>query len=156
MSRPRDDHGIPQPIDAPGIPSRAYSPGQIAGAAFLGGPLAGSLLLASNFTLFGSRLSRGQTILLGVLATFAVVGLAVVVPENTPNALIPALYAGICQQISQHSHGAEFKEFISSGGKRYSHWRVLGIGVACLVAFLAAFVAVLLVLPEQYLPSDAD
>ena len=155
MSTPTDDHGLPRPIDAAATPNRAYSPGHVAGAAFLGGPLAGSLLLASNFTLFGSRLSRGQTILLGVLGTFVVVGLGLVLPENTPNALLPGLYTVIFQQISQRSHGAQFKDFISSGGQRYSHWRVVGIGVACALAFLAAVAAVLLVLPEQYLPLDA-
>lgn len=155
MSSPNDRIATPRPIDAPALPTGAYSSGQIAGAAFFGGPLGASILLASNCALFGSRFSQGQVLSFGVLATLAVVGLALVVPENAPNSLIPAIYAGIFQQISQRSHGGLFQQFIESGGIKYSHWRVVGISAASLVAFLLAFMAVLLILPEQYLPSDA-
>lgn len=94
LNIPTDGHELPRPIDAPSASNRAYSPGQVACAAFIGGPLAGSLLLASNFRLFGSRFADGQTILLGTVASFAVIALALIVPEDTPNALIPAIQAG--------------------------------------------------------------
>jgi len=113
------------------------------------------VLLASNFALFGSRISSVHTILLGVLATFGVMAIAVVLPENVPSGVIPAAYVAMFQQISQRSHGAQFKEFISSGGLRYSHWRVLGIGLLCLLGLFVIIFALVAFLPEQYFPHDA-
>ena len=155
MDHPIESDGLPRPIGSPALPEKAYSPGQVGGAAFLGGPLGGSILLASNFALFGSQFGRGQTIFLGILASIGVIAIAFALPENTPDVLLPAVYILAFQQIAKRSHGAQFQAFIESGGARYSHWRVFGIGVLCFAALLAILFAVALVLPEEFLPQDA-
>jgi hypothetical protein len=154
MEQPIGSNGLPRPIDSNAIPEKAYSPGQVAGAAFIGGPLGGSILLASNFALFGPPIGKGQTIFWGVLATAVVFALAFVLPENFPNTVLPAAYILAFQQIAQRYHGAEFRSYIESGGSRYSHWRVLGIGLLCLLALFAVLCAVIMVLPEEFLPQD--
>ena len=78
--------------------------------------------------------------------------LAFVLPENFPNAVLPAAYTVTLQQIAKQTQGARFETLIGAGGAKHSHWRVLGIGLVCLIGvFVAIFLAVL-VLPAEFFP----
>lgn len=141
-----------RPIGLRPIPSRAYSPGQVAGATFLGGPIAGSILLASNYVLSGQEAKRSAALYWGVALTAAVLVIAFFLPENTPNYLVPGIYTLAYQQFAKRTQGEFFESFCSSGGLKHSNWRVLGIGVACLTAVFGLLFAVLLLLPQGWLP----
>ncbi len=130
------------------LPEKAYSHGQVMAAAFLGGPLAGSVLIGSNCALFGSRVSRGQAIFLGILATITLGVIAYFVPEDVNFTYINVGYAFALQEIARRYHGIEFGNFITSGGAKYSHWRVVGIAVLCLMASVVVLFLVGAVLPE--------
>ncbi len=130
------------------LPEKAYSHGQVMAAAFLGGPLAGSVLIGSNCALFGSRVSRGQAIFLGILATIALGVISYFVPEEVDLTFLPLAYAFALREIARRYHGIEFGNFITSGGANYSHWRVVGIAVLCLMASVVALFLVVAVLPE--------
>ena len=145
------DREIYRPPDAPlisDLPEKAYSHGQVMAAAFLGGPLAGSVLIGSNCALFGSRVSRGQAIFLGILATIALGVISYFVPEEVDLTFLPLAYAFALREIARRYHGIEFGNFITSGGAKYSHWRVVGIAVLCLMASVVALFLVAAVLPE--------
>lgn len=142
---------IYRPPDSPlisDLPEKAYSHGQVMGAAFLGGPLAGSVLIGSNCVLFGSRVSRGQAIFLGILATIALGVISYFVPEEMDLTYVNVGYAFGLREIARRYHGVEFGNFIASGGVKYSHWRVVGIAALCLMATVVALFLVIAVLPE--------
>jgi len=134
------------------VPTKVYSPGQVAGAAFVGSPIAGCILLASNFALFGSPERRQLTLFWGVLSTVAVFVLAFVLPENFPNSVLPAAYTVALHRVAMHTQGTLFDAFIESGGSKHSNWRVLGIGLACLVGVMAALFVVAALLPPDMFP----
>ncbi|MCG8590775.1 MAG: hypothetical protein MJE66_15905 [Proteobacteria bacterium] len=143
----------PTPIGAPPRPTRVYSVGQMIGATLLGGPLGGCVLLASNFLLFGATQRRTQALVGGVVASVLVMVLGFFLPERVPDSALPAAYTIALQQLASRTQGAEIETFLASGGSKHSHWRVAGIGAACLAGILAALFAVLLALPEAWLES---
>lgn len=132
-------------------PSRAYSPGQVAGATFLGSPIAGALLLASNFALFRKPDARRQALLWGGISTVGVFVLALFLPDNVPNSALPAGYTLALQQIAKCQQGTEFEAYIEAGGQKHSHWRVAGIGIACLIVVFLLTFAILMALPPEFL-----
>ena len=143
-----------RPIGSPALPTRAYSPGQVAGAAFLGSPIAGSWLLASNYILFGQPSKRGPAIFWGVAITFAVFTLALFLPEDSPNALVPGVYTLAYQQFAKRTQGELFDSYCSAGGRKHSHWRVFGIGTVFLIVVIGLMIAILSALPEGLLPAE--
>jgi hypothetical protein len=128
--------------------ARWYSPGQIAAATFLGTPIAGAWLMAQNYQAMRSELF-GQTIIFGVIATLVVFFLAAVLPDSTPNVLLPAVYTAIVQVIARSKQGPQFQAHIASGGKKHSNWRVAGIGLLFMVVVLLFMVGVLFLIPES-------
>jgi hypothetical protein len=134
----------PTPMGVQSRPPRAYSPGQICGATLLGSPVAGCILLASNYSLFGSPEKRTPTLAWGVVATIILCAFAPFLTRAIGSFLqvLPAL---IILQIANWLQGPRFKAFIESGGSKHSHWRVAGIGLLCLAAVcVVAFVVILL------------
>jgi hypothetical protein len=125
-----------------------YSPGQIAVATFLGTPVAGAWLMAQNYKAMRSDLF-GQVIMFGVIATLVVFVLAVVLPDSTPNVLLPAVYTVIMQVIARAKQGPQFQAHIANGGLKHSNWRVAGIGLFFMVLVLGFMIAVLFLLPES-------
>ena len=128
---------------------RLYSSGQITGATLLGTPIAGAWLMAQNYKAMGLDLFARQAIIFGIIGTLIVLVLAVVLPENTPNILLPAIYTVIVQVIARAKQGADFLAHIANGGFKHSNWRVVGIGVVFMVFVFLFFAAVLLVMPER-------
>ncbi|MBW2231344.1 MAG: hypothetical protein JRH17_13240 [Deltaproteobacteria bacterium] len=142
---------LPEPIGSARRPTKAYSPGQVAGAAFVGSPIAGCLLLASNFALFGMPESRRNSILWGSVATVALFAIALYLPADFPNSILPAAYVVALQQIASRTQGSLFESYIAGGGVKHSNWRVFGIGLACgVVIFLIVFALILAVPPELF------
>jgi hypothetical protein len=131
----------------PGV-GKLYSPGQVSGAAFLGGPLAGCWLMATNYSEFGNQGARRQTLIWGVLGTLVAIGLSLVLPARFPNAVLPAVYAIALRQVANRLQGPKFEEHLAAGGEKHSSWRVVGITLVCLVVFLVMCVPFLFLLPD--------
>ena len=127
-----------------------YSPGQVVAGTFLGAPLAGGLFLASNFRAMGeedlakasNQVSFGLTVLTMVLAFL--------VPEETPNSLIPGVYTAGYYWFVNKTQAKHFEAHIEAGGPKQSHWRVAGIGLACMLALFAAMVALVIAFPDLF------
>jgi hypothetical protein len=144
-----------RPIGTTSLPTRAYSPGQVAGAAFIGSPIASSMLLASNFVLFGAPDRKWRVIIGCSLATIAIFVLALFLPEDFPGGAIPAAYTAALLQFARSTQATDFEAYIASGGVKHSNWRVFGIGVLWMFAVLALFFVVLFFLPEEWFPEVA-
>lgn len=128
---------------------RWYSSGQITVATFLGTPIAGAWLMAQNYKAMGRESFARQALIFGVVATLIVFVLAAVLPDSTPNVLLPVVYTVIVQAIARAKQGPQFQAHIADGGLRHSNWRVVGIGLLFMVVVLLFMVAVLFLIPES-------
>ena len=142
--------------DMPSAIDRLYSPGQIAGAAFLGSPIAGCWLLASNFGELGRLDDQRKSIVGGLVATVALVAAAFLLPDNFPNSVLPVAYTVVLHQLATKLQGASFRAHLEAGGRKHSHWRVVGIGLGFLVLVLLVLFGILLLLPESLVQSVAS
>jgi hypothetical protein len=124
----------PPPPDLPAgvtvIPTYPmYSPGQIAGATFLGGPLGGAWLLSRNYQRLGEPGKARTALGLGVVATIVLFTLAFAIPKLSSIGLLPVfLMWGIAKALQDNA----YHRHLSLHGPRGSSWRTAGVGLASL------------------------
>jgi hypothetical protein len=133
---PPTDGALPGPAVA------LYTPNQVALAAFLGTALGGTVVLALNERRLGRQRAAVVSVLLGVLATVVILGLAFVLPKNFPGAPLGLLPLLVLRGIAQKRQRAFVDAHIAAGGKRASSWAAAGIG---LLSVTAAFVPVFVI-----------
>jgi len=140
----------PPASDAEGAPGGApvatflrpmFSPRQIGWAAFFGTLFSGILLLQANFRTMGRPAAANRTVVLGLLATVALVALLYVAPKGVRTPVNVATGWALYKVAVSLQGDAFFKHGIA-GGARHSNWRVFGIIVATVVALLAVFFGV--------------
>ena len=125
-----------------------YAVGHIATATFLGSPLAGCILMALNYRRIDPDKSV-LTIILGVLVTGIVLAFAFVLPDNFPNAVLPAAYTGAIAWVAEKKQGPAIRAAAAAGEPKASHWRAVGIGLATLIPVMLVLFAVVFSLPED-------
>jgi hypothetical protein len=113
---------------------RLYSAQQVAVATFIGGPIAGCLLLGSNYGALGKPSQRLQVIVMGAVATAGVLALALVLPKNFPNSIVPVAYTIALRSFAKTVEGP------TPPTVRQSWWKAVGIGFASLIMLLVLFV----------------
>jgi len=129
-----------------------YSPGQIGGVTLLGGPLAGAFLLAANYAGLNDATARTRTLAIGLLGSIAFFALAIAVPAGLSRPL-PIVSVIAMRSIADSLQGERYRKRLAAGGRRYSNWRVAGLGALFLVATLAAFVVLILAFPD-FVPEE--
>jgi hypothetical protein len=139
-------------VGSPGI--TVYSPGQIAWAAFLGAPIAGSWLLALNYRRLGDAKAANLSLISGLIGTILVVALAFVLPERFPNLILPAAYAFGMYQYAKTLHGKVYESRPANGRNKGSGWVATGIGMLCSILILVVLFALVLVAPEEWLGEE--
>ena len=122
---------------APAPSARLYSSMQMAVASFIGTPIAASWFAAANFRAFEQRRAARQILLWGLAATTLVLGIAFVLPEGTPNAVLPVAYSVGVRLIADRVFAACLKDHESRGGRRGSWWRVVGVSFLFALGVLA-------------------
>jgi len=135
---------------------RLYSPGQIAGATFLGSPVAGCVLMMLNFRRMGDFTAANLALIAGAIGTIAIIVLAFVLPDGFPNMVLPAAYTYAIYRYAKTVQGQAYDNLIAQGGSKGSGWAVLGVAALCLIVVFAAIVAVLLVMPEEWLGEEFE
>ncbi len=131
-----------------------YSPGQVAVATFLGSPLAGCWLMASNFRELDQLDARQKTLFGGVAVSIVVLLLALFLPEDFPSIVLPLAYSIGLRQLAVQMQGEAFDAHREAGGLRHSHWRVAGVSVVAFIAFIVMTVAAVFLIPESLLPLE--
>ena len=127
-----------------------YTPQQVSVASFIGGPLAGCILIGSNQAARGEPRARSWTILLGVVATIVVLGVGFALPEHFPNSVLPIAYTGALYGVAQAIEQRHPNQL--SSANRQPYWKVIGIGFACLVVLVVPIVIYVLIttdIPNQ-------
>jgi hypothetical protein len=124
---------------------KLHTENHVALAAFLGSPLAGSIVLAINFARLGRQAAALGSLLLGTLATVVLFGLAFAVPlPNGAGVLLGLGYAMLMRLIAKRLQGEELAAHVKAGGAIASAWSAVGISIIAFVALFAAIVAVVL------------
>ena len=142
--------GSPQvSSDAPPPAYRLYTPGQVTLATFLGAPVAGSVLLASNARRLRSRSSPGLTVAFGVAGTLLLFALAYLLPDNVPSTVLPIGYTVAMYQVARQLQGFRVDSHLAAGGRKRSWWAAAGIGLAFMILVLLIAFAIALLLPDD-------
>jgi len=119
--------GYPAPQYAPPA-YRLYDVPAIAIAAVLGGPLAGTVLMASNCRKLGQGNNGVLALILGAVAS---VGLIYMTLKTTANPAIASVVLMVCTALAgKQLQGEAIKTHVAWGGQLYSKGRAIGIAIA--------------------------
>lgn len=125
---------------------KMYSPNQISLGTYLGGPFAAIYFLKRNFDALNKEDLSKKTMQIGILFSIIILATMPFIPENTPNLLIPMLYL-IPVIIVVGKHQMKKEEIIESSEHDFqSNWKVFGMSIVWLLAFLVVGVILLMVL----------
>jgi hypothetical protein len=119
------------PAEAAGV--RMYTPMQVAAGAALGGPFALLYFLWANFRTLARQREADLTALLGLVFMAALVAASPHIPENVPNQLFTLAYMLIGHQVAVHRQLGKQAILSSPLYRVHSNWRVVGLGLLCLV-----------------------
>lgn len=140
---PRADDETPSGSGEP-----LYTPQHVTLATFFGTPLAGFLLLGFNESRMGRPEKMPKMIGLGVLASAAVFVISLMLPEEFPGFAISLAYLLGMQALAKQWQGDEIMARLSSGTPKESGWRAFGIGLLCVLPFVAIGFAIVWFFPE--------
>ena len=145
-------YASPAPSSAPTDRTREirlYTPQHVAGATFLGGPLAGCVLMATNFRRMGNSDAATGSVLVGLLATVALAMIGIFVPglPSGFGTLACVVSIFLMSMLAKNMQGEDLEAHTRAGGKTASGWAAAGIGLLVLATeFVVLFGIVLLVL----------
>ncbi|HEY4062146.1 MAG TPA: hypothetical protein VGM30_09610 [Puia sp.] len=112
----------------------------------LGGPFVAGYFAAENFKRLGRPALAKKSWIIAVAATILLIAAVLFIPgiEKVPPYIIPLVYTGLAQYFIMQHQGEAIKSHLANGGKLYSAWRGLLIGligaailVACLFILLS-------------------
>lgn len=132
--------GYPAPQYAPPA-YRLYDVAAISIAAFFGGPLAGTVLMASNYRKLGQGNNGVLALILGAAAS---VGLVYMALKTTANPAIASVVLLVCTVLAaKQLQGEAIKTHVAWGGQLYSKGRAFGVAIATTLVLGGAFVGYL-------------
>jgi len=106
---------------------RLYDVGAVFLAAFLGSPLAGTVLIASNYRKLGQG---GNGILALVLGAVASAGLMLLGLKSTQSPAIASIVLFVCTGLAARElQGNAIKTHVAWGGQLFSKWRAVGVAI---------------------------
>jgi hypothetical protein len=120
-----DAHLIPLP-EGPRPKGSFYSPDAVGIAAFLGSPVAGSVVLALNYRVQGKNNAAIGAVVGGLAGTLGLVALATQMTSGA--GLLGIAIAFGMRAIAQSAQGEQFKAHTLAGGRPGSSWAAAGIG----------------------------
>jgi hypothetical protein len=126
-----------------------YSPWQITIATFLGGPVAGCILLSHNYQALEKVAVAKKVLLWGIAGTIALIIIGFSLPQNFPNSILPLAYTIGMHQAVKQMHQKEYAIHVASGGAKGSAWTVVGVAMGCLCAMLLTIFAIVMFLPIE-------
>jgi hypothetical protein len=112
------------------------------------------VLLALNYRRLGHAAVAYVTVITGLAATALTLVIAFFLPDKFPNSVLPAAYTFGMYQFAKTFQGKDYAYRLANGGEKGSGWVATGIGIACLILVVAAILAVVLVMPEQWLGEE--
>ncbi len=118
-----------------------YTPRAVGLATFLGGPLAGTVVMAMNYRRVGRPASAVKAILGGLAGTAALGALAFVLPEHSPGFLLGLIPLFVMVKLASTLQGETVNRHKYAGGKIASMWKAAGVGLLSLILLVAVVFA---------------
>ena len=119
--------GYPAPQYAPPA-YRLYDVAAVTIAAFFGGPLAGTVLMASNYRKLGQGNNGVLALILGAAASLGVIYMAL---KTTASPAVAEIVLMVCTGLAaKQLQGEAIKTHVAWGGQLYSKLRAVGIAIA--------------------------
>lgn len=111
---------------------------------FLGGPLVAGYLIAENFKVFNDSEKVKTTWIIAIVSTIGIFGGLSFIPENVkiPNQIIPIIYSAVAFFLAKRFQEQKLNEHIENGGKLYSWWRIIAIGIIGLLISVCIFICI--------------
>jgi hypothetical protein len=127
------------------LPIRIYSPTQVA-CGTIGGPVGLVYFLMANFEALGQQNRKKRTLIFGIIFIIALIVILPFLPDSVPSAPFTIAYIIIAKQVAE-KYQMKKQDIINSDVYEFhSNWRVLGLGLLCLVGSLIAVVGPLIIL----------
>ncbi len=114
---------------------KLYSPNQIGGGSFLGGPFAAVYFVWANFRALGEQGRAAGAMLWGVVFVLVILAVLPFLPEKFPNIVIPAIYSVGARLLAENY---QLKKQAIADSDQYdfqSSWKVVGLALLFLAAF---------------------
>jgi len=119
---------------------KLWSIGQISVGTFLAGPIGGCFLISQNFKALGEEKSAKRTFWFGFLGTLLFFAALFSIPEyiieKVPNVIFPAVYTTLLTSFARTRQKSAIEQHLSQGGKRRSHFKLIGISILFLLLLL--------------------
>ena len=129
-------------IALPARSHRLYSVGQITFATWGASPLAGCLLLSSNYRVLQRSGAARQSLLWGVLSTILL--FAFTFSLAVPRMVLPVVCACAMWPLASYLQSDAIKDHLAAGGKKGSWWVTVGLSVGIVLLFIVVGVCGLL------------
>jgi hypothetical protein len=115
--------------------------------AFLGGPLVAGYMAAENFKNLGQPEYAKRAWVIAILTTIVVFGVFPFLPfvDKILGAAVPVAYCAIADTLVLRYQGEKARAHVENGGKMYSTWRAVWvglIGLAILIGIIYLFTLV--------------
>lgn len=120
-------------------PIRLYSPTQVA-CGTIGGPVGLIYFLKANFSALGNERLARNTVLYGALLMLALLATLPFLPDKFPNFPFTIAYILTARYVAAKHQMTKQAIAESPDHDFHSNWRVLGIGLLCLVASVIVIV----------------
>ena len=137
----------------PPIPARLFTEKGTAVASAIGGPLAGTYLIAKNFRTLGKHGAARLTLIIGgaftVVLFTSLALLPLSVTEKIPRHLIPLAYGIVGYLVVKSLQQSDIDAHLQAGGKKGSWQVIVGSGLVSLVLSLGYFFALMSLIPSQ-------
>jgi len=122
--------GYPAPQYAPPA-YRMYDSNSVALAAFLGSPLAGTVLMASNYRKLGQGSNSMLALVLGAAASAGLVWMGL---ETTLSPTVASIVLFACTWVAARQlQDDAIKTHVAWGGQLYSKWRAVGVALVTML-----------------------
>ena len=132
--------------NSPTAGARLYTDGQITLATFCGAPIAGFVLLASNYRKLGDNDRARAFVLWGAAATVALFVVVFFLPDNFPHLALPL---GCCfgmRQLALQLQGRAVADHLAAGGLKGSWGVTVAVGLGCSAVILVLIFGALMFL----------
>jgi hypothetical protein len=119
---------------------RLYTPLQIRAGSFLGGPIASVFFLRENFRVLGKVSEARTTLVWGIVLVVCLLAVVPFIPGHFPNYVIPLTYSIAAGSVAEKWQLPK-QAIVDSGKYQFqSSWRVFGLSLLFLLAFLVVCV----------------
>ena len=123
-------------------------------ATYLGGPLVGGLFLYKNFKLFDEDDGARNVLIFSFILFFAFFELVLLIPDavfdKIPRFVIPSIYTGILYYIFKKFQDEKVSNFLASGGRKASGWKIFGVSaIGLLITFSYVVIRVMYIAPFE-------